>query len=168
MRIRVEPKEFFMYSVFLAFNPDQPDAEDKAVKAYLAEHELEPKVQGKDTLDDKEFDVMYFGGCYLGKHLNVIGDMQRKAVEREMLALEIERILKEETTDPAIRMVAENTPEPELKQVIAGLVQEFHHESSFAPDGEEYLKVTLEPALIQQKFMDMVGFAPKVEPEYGF
>ncbi len=155
MRIRVEPKEFFMYSVFLAFNPDQPDAEDKAVKAYLAEHELEPKVQGKDTLDDKEFDVMYFGGCYLGKHLNVIGDMQRKAVEREMLASEIERILKEEATDPAVRSAAENTPE--LKQVIAGLVQEFHNESSFAPDGEEYLKVTLEPAVVQQKFMEMVG-----------
>ena len=40
--------------------------------AYLAQHELEPKRQGKSTVEDQEFDVMNFGGCYLGKHLKVI------------------------------------------------------------------------------------------------
>ena len=156
MRIRVEPKEFFMYAVFLAFNQEHPDREDAAVKAYLEEHELEPKAMGKDRLDDQEYDVMYFGGCYIGKHLQVVGDMQRKAVEQEMLTTEIERTLKE-ATDPATRGAAVNTTENQLKEVIASLVQELHQESSFGADDEGYLKVTLEPALIQQKFMELVG-----------
>ena len=42
MRIKREPKAFFMYSVFLAFNPVQPDQEDDAIRAYLDEHELIP------------------------------------------------------------------------------------------------------------------------------
>ena len=33
-----------MYSVFLAFNREHPDAEDEAVEAYLTEQELIPVV----------------------------------------------------------------------------------------------------------------------------
>ena len=124
MRIRVEPKEFFMYSIFLAFNKEHSDSEDEAVKAYLEEHELIPKRRReRDSLEGQEYDVMYFGGCYLGRHLNVIGDMQRKAVEREMLAVEIERILNEEA-DPTTRRAADNTPSPRMKELITSLAEE--------------------------------------------
>jgi len=157
MRIRVEPKEFFMYSIFFAFNKAHPDSEDEAVKAYLEERELEPKAKWVDTLDDQEHDVMYFGGCYLGRHLQVIGDMQRKAVEREMLTKKIESTLKE-TTDPTTRSVADSTSEPRLKEMVASLAQEFHQqESSFGTDEEGFLKVALEPDLIQQRFMELAG-----------
>jgi len=61
-----------MYSVFLAFSKEQPAPEDEAIKAYLDAHELIPKAQGTDKFEDQEFDVLYFGGCYLGKHLQVI------------------------------------------------------------------------------------------------
>lgn len=91
MRIRVEPKEFFMYSVFLAFNPERPEPEDEAVRAYLAERDLEPKARGTQVWDGQEFQVLYYGGCYLGRHLEAIQDMQRQAVEREMLTEEIGR-----------------------------------------------------------------------------
>ena len=156
MRIRVEPKEFFMHSIFLAFNKEHSDLEDKAVKAYLEEHELIPKAQGTDTLEGQEYDVMYFGGCYLGRHLNVIGDMQRKAVEQEMLTTEIGRIL-EETADPATREAADNTPEPDLKELISNLAEELHQESSFSADEEGYLRVALETDHIQRKFVELVG-----------
>src|SRR5947207_2866211 len=84
MRIKIEPKEFFMYAVFLAFSKEHPDPEDEAIKAYLDAHELIPKAQGTDKVADQECDVMYFGGCYLGKHLEVICDMQRQAVEHQV------------------------------------------------------------------------------------
>lgn len=51
MRIKIEPKAFFMYAGFLAFNPVQPDLEDDAIRAYLDEHELIPKTQGTDLID---------------------------------------------------------------------------------------------------------------------
>ncbi len=156
MRIKIEPKEFFMSSVFLAFSKEQSDLEDDAVKAYLDEHELIPKVQGTDQIDGQEFEVLYFGGCYLGNHLQVIEDMQRQAVEQDLLRVEIEHVLQE-STEPGTRRVAEKTPKPELQVLIANLVQEFHHESSFDANEEGYLKVSLDPAAIQQKFLELVG-----------
>jgi len=35
MRIRVEPKDFFMYSVFLGLNQDCPEPEDEGVSVTL-------------------------------------------------------------------------------------------------------------------------------------
>ena len=43
MRIKIEPKEFFMSAVFLAFSTEHPDPEDEAIKAYLDAHALIPK-----------------------------------------------------------------------------------------------------------------------------
>ena len=145
-----------MYAVFLAFSKEHPDPEDEAIKAYLDAHELIPKAQGTDKLADQECDVMYFGGCYLGKHLEVISDMQRQAVEHQLLTVEIERILQA-TTAPETRRVAEKTPEPQLKALVANLAQEFHQDASFGANEAGYLKVILEPAVIEQRFLAPVG-----------
>jgi hypothetical protein len=155
MRIKIEPKAFFMYSVFLAFRKEQPDPEDDAIKAYLNEHELIPKVQGTDQIDGQSFEVLYFGGCYLGNHLQIIEDMQRRAVEHDLLRVEIERVLREATT-PGRHGVAEKTPEPELQALIVALVQTFHQDASFEADEQGYLKVSLDPAVIQQKFLELM------------
>jgi len=156
MRIKIEPKEFFMYSVFLAFHQEQPDPEDNAIKAYLDEHELIPKVQGTDQIDGQAFEVLYFGGCYLGNHLQIIEDMQRRAVEHDLLRVEIEHVLREATATGR-HGVAEKTPEPELQALIAALVQTFHQDASFEADEQGYLKVSLDPAEIQQRFLELLG-----------
>ena len=156
MRIKIEPKEFFMYAVFLAFSKERPAPEDDAIKAYLDAHELIPKAQGTDRFEDQDFEVLYFGGCYLGTHLDVIRDMQRQAVEHELLTVAIERILQE-TTAPETRRMAEKTPEPQLKALIATLAQEFHQDASFGANEAGYLQVILEPAVIEQRFLELVG-----------
>jgi hypothetical protein len=156
MRIKIEPKEFFMYAVFLAFSTEHPDPEDEAIKAYLNAHELIPKAQGTDKFEDQEFEVMYFGGCYLGKHLDVISDMQRQAVEHQLLTVDIERILQA-TTAPETRRVADQIPTPQMQELIATLVQEFHQDTSFGANEAGYLRVTLEPTVIEQRFLELVG-----------
>jgi hypothetical protein len=156
MRIKIEPKEFFMYAVFLAFSTEHPDQEDEAIKAYLNAHELIPKAQGTDKFEDQKFEVMYFGGCYLGKHLDVISDMQRQAVEHQLLTVDIERILQA-TTAPETRRVADQIPAPQMQGLIATLVQEFHQDTSFGANEAGYLRVTLEPAVIEQRFLELVG-----------
>src|SRR5437660_3304539 len=138
MLIKIEPKEFFMYAVFLAFHKEHPHPEDDAIKAYLDAHELIPKAQGTDTLEDQECDVLYFGGCYLGKHLDVIRDMQRQAVEHQLLTVEIARILQV-TTAPETRRVADNAPDLRMQALIATLAQEFHQDTSFGANDEGYL-----------------------------
>jgi hypothetical protein len=156
MRIKIEPKEFFMYAVFLAFSTEHPDPEDEAIKAYLNAHELIPKAQDTDKFEDQKFEVMYFGGCYLGKHLDVISDMQRQAVEHQLLTVDIERILQA-TTAPETRRVADQIPAPQMQGLIATLVQEFHQDTSFGANEAGYLRVTLEPTVIEQRFLELVG-----------
>src|SRR5215471_20477973 len=118
MRIKIAPKEFFMHAVFLAFSTEHPAPEDDAIKAYLATHELIPKAQGTDRFDDQDFEVMYFGGCYLGTHLDVISAMQRQAVEHQLLTVDIERILQA-TTAPETRRMADQLPTPQMQGLIA-------------------------------------------------
>ena len=144
-----------MSAVFLAFSKEHPDPEDEAIKAYLDAHELIPKAQGTDRFEDQEFDVLYFGGCYLGTHLDVIRDMQRQAVEHQLLTVDIERILQAPTA-PETRRVADTTPAPQLQALIAHLVQEFHQDTSFGANEAGYLRVTLEPAVIEQRFLELV------------
>ncbi len=145
-----------MYAVFLAFSTEHPDPEDEAIKAYLNAHELIPKAQGTDKFEDQKFEVMYFGGCYLGKHLDVISDMQRQAVEHQLLTVDIERILQA-TTAPETRRVADQIPAPQMQGLIATLVQEFHQDTSFGANEAGYLRVTLEPTVIEQRFLELVG-----------
>ena len=156
MRISVEPKEFFMYSVFLAFSQAQPEPEDEGVKAYLAERDLEPKTRGTTTWEDGEYDVMYFGGCYLGSHLNAIEDIQRSAVEREMLAEEVERTLREAQDPPTVSAV-QGASESRLAEIVDGLVGEFHQESSFGADEEGNLIVSLGPEAIRRRFLEFAS-----------
>ena len=68
----------------------------------------------------------------------------------------IERILQD-TTAPETRRVAEKTPAPQMQALIATLVQEFHQDASFGANEAGYLKVTLEPAVIEQRFLELVG-----------
>ena len=163
MRICMEPRELFMYTVYLAFSQERPEPEDEAVKGYMEEHELIPKGKGTKPLDGEEFEVLYFGGCYMGRHLRVIGDMQRKFVEGEMLTREIERMVND-ASDPTVRKAAVSTPEPLLKQLIGDMTLELHQESSFGTDDDGYLTLTVEPALIERKFLERVRGSVEARP----
>ncbi len=155
MIIRVEPKDFFMSTVFLIFIRDQPDSEDEEVKRYLAARSLEPKRAFETVYQEQDFLVWQFGGCYLGRHLEAIAEIQRKYLEAEMLADEIPRLLKA-GADVAVQEAAEQLPEARLHELVGTLVKEFHQESSFGPDAEGNVRVTLEPAAIQSRFRELL------------
>ena len=44
-----------------------------------------------------------------------------------------------------------------MKALIANLVQAFHQDTSFRANKAGYLKVTLEPAVIEQRFLELLG-----------
>ena len=123
--IKVEPADFFMYTVKLIYDLENPDSEDKDVRDYLSQNELEPKYQGTGEYDGRQCELMLFGGCYLGRHLEEIGQIQRHTIEVELLTLEIERHLNAVAGGPL------PFPEERCQEAVAQLVQEFHHESSF-------------------------------------
>ena len=137
MFIKVEPAGFFMHTVKLIFDLDNPDAEDIEVRDYLAKHQLEPRYRWDDKLDDDKAEVIQFGGCYLGNHLQDIGQIQRKAVEVELLieALTpyVEEVLKE----------VESGQVSDGKCITDQLVKIFHDESYFGSNESGELTVSL-------------------------
>lgn len=156
MRIKVEPKDFFMYSVFLAFDKENPDWEDPAVYKYLEDHELIPKALFNDKIEGIDHEVMYFGGCYIGRHLNVVEGIQRDAVRQEMLGQKIAGTVRN-GDDPDVRRLADGIPEPELVEIMDEMVQGYNDDSSFTANEEGYLVVNIEPEDIAKKFVEVAG-----------
>ena len=138
MFIHVEPAEFFMYRVKLIFDLEQPNSEDRQVRDYLTEHELEPKYIHTQELDESRCEVMQFGGCYLGRHLDHIGQIQRTSVEVELLTAEIESHLNASTSKELL------LSEEQRQDAIATLVQDFHQDSSFETAENGDLKAVLD------------------------
>ena len=138
MLINVEPADFFMYRVKLMYDLDSPDPEDQQVRGYLEQFELIPRAQETGEVEGTRREVMVFGGCYLGKHLNEIGQIQRRAVEVELLTEEIERHL--DSTTAAIPQAGEE----QKQQAIAALVQTFNRESAFRTNEKGELEASLD------------------------
>jgi hypothetical protein len=155
MIIRVEPKDFFMSTILLIFDQEQPDPEDEEAKCYLAERGLEPKRIFHTEMQERDYVVWQFGGCYLGRHLDAIADIQKKYLEAEMLADELPRLLKADA-EVAVREAIDQLPDTRLEELVDALVKEFHQESSFGPGAEGNLKVILEPAVVQRRFKELL------------
>ena len=135
--IKVEPADFFMFRVIMTFDLEYPDSEDQDVRDYLTEHELEPRYTNQGEFEDRQCEFMQFGGCYLGNHLQNISQIQRVAVEVELLTAEI-RVHLNISPDAA-------TPLAEDQQTaIAQLIKDFHQDSSFQTNENGELIVVLD------------------------
>ena len=132
MYIKVEPAGFFMHTVKLIFDLDCPNSEDGPVREYLAEHQLEPRYCWDNELEGNRGEVLQFGGCYLGSHLQGIGQIQRNAVEVELLTAEIDRHLDSVLDGQPV--LTEKQSHYGRQAAISALVSEFHQESSFQPN----------------------------------
>ena len=123
MFIKVEPADFFMFRVIMTFDLNNPDSEDQDVRDYLTEHDLEPRHTSEGEFESRQCQFMSFGGCYLGNHLQNISQIQRAAVETELLTAEI-RI--------HLNLPPDASPLPDAQQAqVAQLATNFHQESSF-------------------------------------
>ena len=138
MFIKVEPAGFFMYSVQLIYDLEKPDSEDQQVRDYLVENELEPKYQGTGEYEGRNCESMLFGGCYLGKHLQKIGEIQRRAVESEILTEEIQKHLSSAISNGL------SAEDDQRQEVVLRLVQEFHQDSVFQTNENGELAVSLD------------------------
>ena len=53
MIIKVEPADFFMYSVVMISNLETPDPEDREIHDYLESQELEPRYQSEGDFEGR-------------------------------------------------------------------------------------------------------------------
>ena len=148
MFIKVEPAGFFMHTVKLIFDLDCPNSEDEPVREYLAEHQLEPRYRWDNELDGNRGEVLQFGGCYLGNHLQGIGRLQRHAVEVELLTAEINRHLDAALDGQALLQAS--FTEKQRQAAIGALVSEFQRESAFGTNEQGELMAVLEEAEVRE------------------
>ena len=144
MLIKVEPAGFFMHSVQMIFDLENPDAEDGPVRDYLADHQLEPRHQSTGEYEGRQCEVMQFGGCYLGRHLQGVGQLQRHAVEAELLTAELETHLT--TLSPELAHAAPGTElsKEQRQKIAAALTPTFHRKQSFQPNEQGELSIVLD------------------------
>ena len=75
------PADWFMSKYLFGFSQRTPAPEDGPIRAYFAEHGLEPRWRRLEEYDGEPFEVLCFGECYLGPHLRAIVDRYRQCVE---------------------------------------------------------------------------------------
>jgi hypothetical protein len=127
-----------MYTVQMVFDVERPDPEDRPVRDYLVEHELEPRHQWEAEDNGRQCQWLQFGGCYLGNHLQGIGRLQRQAVELEVLTEEVARFL--ESVSGGIDFLSED----QRRAAVAALVREFQRESTFQINDNGELSAVLD------------------------
>lgn len=149
MFIKVEPAEFFMYRVIIIFDRESPDAEDQEVRDYMTEWELEPKYQRTGDFEGRDSDLMQFGGCYLGKHLGKISEIQRSRVERELVTAEILRLLTEAEPPLAI-------PAAAREDAARQLTPRFHTPDAFRANDAGLLEATLDAPAVRQAARELL------------
>ncbi len=151
MFIRLEPADFFMYRVIMIFDLESPDAEDQQVRDYLTEHELEPKYQRVGEHEERQCELMQFGGCYLGRHLDSIGKLQRTQVEIELVTEQIEAHLSDDTAGDL------GLNEERRKSTVAELVSAFHEDSAFSTAENGELVATLDGASVRDAARQVIS-----------
>ena len=150
MFIKVEPAEFFMYRVIIVFDLENPNSEDQEVRDYMNEWELEPKYQRVGDFEGSNSELMQFGGCYLGKHLGKISEIQRNHVEEELVTAEIARML-DDAGDPI------TVPDERREETLRQLVQTFHQPEVFQPNDEGLLEAVLDAPVVRQAARELLA-----------
>ena len=150
MFIKVEPAEFFMYRVILVFDLESPNAEDQDVRDYMSEWELEPKYQYTADFEGSNSEIMQFGGCYLGRHLGKMSEIQRGHVEREIITAEIALALDDEGDPVAV-------PSDRREETLRELTLVFHQPDIFQPNEEGLLEAALDGDAVRRAAREMLA-----------
>jgi hypothetical protein len=149
--IQTEPADLLMVRYKLYFNQQCADPEDPWVLAYLQEHGLEPRRQLNEEHDGVSYQVLHFGQCYLGRHVEAIGALYQRGIEHTVLAQHIEKLLTE-TDDTTVQVAAAALDTNALRTVTAELAAQLHATARFEA-AEDSLRVTIDAPVVGHTFL---------------
>jgi hypothetical protein len=149
--IQTEPADLFMVRYKLYFNQQCADPEDPWVLAYLQEHGLEPRRQLNEEHDGVPYQVLHFGQCYLGRHVEAIGVLYQRGIEHTTLAQHIEKLLTE-TDDATVQGVAAALDTATFRTAMAELAAQLHAIARFEAT-EDSLRVAIDTPVVLQAFL---------------
>ena len=150
MIIKVEPADFFMYSVVMISNLETPDPEDREIHDYLESQELEPRYQSEGDFEGRHSESIQFGGCYLGRHLGEINQIQQRYVEEELVEYEINRHLGE-SDNPV------DLPDDQREDAIAELMKSFNNKGAFKEMDDGKFSVALDGEAVRKAARSLIA-----------
>ena len=69
MKVETMTTDSCQERVLLLFDPGEQAARDR-VQSYLAQNDISPRREYTETRDDTDYEVYYFGSCYIQGHLD--------------------------------------------------------------------------------------------------
>ena len=154
MIIRIEPKDWNMHTVLMFFKEEEPHSEDADIRRYLEERHLEPRRQYNTELAGEKFEVWTYGGCYLGRHMNALADIQRAVVEKELLAEAIPELLAG-GPDADAAALASTKSASDMTTIIETLTDALHTPDNFGIDDNGELQTTVSAEDVQAQFLTL-------------
>lgn len=158
MIIRIEPKDWNMHTVLMFFKQEEPHPEDADIRRYLAERHLEPRRRYDTDLAGEKFEVLTFGGCYLGRHMDALAGIQRAVVERELLAEAIPALLAN-GPDAKAASLAKSKSDSDMASIVESLADALHTPDNFGIDKSGELQTTVSAEVVQAQFLQLIPAA---------
>lgn len=156
MIIRIEPKDWNMHTVLMFFKQEEPHPEDADIRRYLEERHLEPRRQYDTELAGEKFEVLTYGGCYLGRHMNALADIQRAVVEKELLVEAIPELLASGPDAKASSLAATKSAS-DMTAIVDALTETLHTPDNFGIDVNGELQTTVSAEDVQAQFLTLTN-----------
>ena len=156
MIIRIEPKDWNMHTVLMFFKQEEPHPEDADIRRYLEERHLEPRRQYDTELAGEKFEVLTYGGCYLGRHMNALADIQRAVVEKELLVEAIPELLASGPDAKASSLAATKSAS-DMTAIVDALTATLHTPDNFGIDANGELQTTVSAEDVQAQFLTLTN-----------
>ncbi|HSF29610.1 MAG TPA: hypothetical protein VLK82_03935 [Candidatus Tectomicrobia bacterium] len=155
MWMEFTPKDWLMMRVGLIFREGDPDPEDPWVRSYLDQQQLVPRHQAKEARDGIPCEVLYFGQCYLGRHLHSLQALYQKGLERSLLIEKLRELRRNQSLSSTSGLV--ELDDHAFETALPSLAEALHEQVAFGADSEGYLTVTLEPTLVAGELTRLVA-----------
>ena len=156
MIIRIEPKDWNMHTVLMFFKQEEAHPEDADIRRYLEERHLEPRRQYDTELAGEKFEVLTYGGCYLGRHMNALADIQRAVVEKELLVEAIPELLASGPDAKASSLAATKSAS-DMTAIVDALTETLHTPDNFGIDANGELQTTVSAEDVQAQFLTLTN-----------
>jgi hypothetical protein len=163
MWMEFTPKDWFMVRVGLIFRDGDPDPEDPWVRGYLQEHQLEPRYRGKEERHGMPCDVLYFGQCYLGRHLQSLERLYQRGLERSLLVERLRELRR--LGDEAQIGWPVGVDEHAFEPLLPSLAEALHEHVRFGTDREGFLILTLDPSLVARELARLTAASSPNAPD---
>lgn len=144
-----------MMRVGLIFREGDADPEDPWVRSYLDEQQLVPRQRAKEVRDGIPYEVLYFGQCYLGRHLHALQALYQKGLERSLLVERLRELRRCQSLSATNE--ADELDEQAFETSLPSLAEALHEQVAFGTDSEGYLTLTLEPTLVAGELTRLRG-----------